>query len=218
MSNALSYYVFPMSNAWSYYVIPLFVSIVMVSVDIALLRYLQRGDHDGKGKKPSRVARCFLALHMLFGGTLGLATLLFSPTPWSRQNLFDHVFRTPPERIERYVIYPDRHHSLTQSQVVIDDSARIRRIAEILRRAHEVSPNHPRTRWTATVEMVTQDGAYYFQVCGTVPGDVNGTLVRAQTTKEGGGWNLGAVRANGLDQILEEAVAAANARLRPAQK
>jgi hypothetical protein len=92
---------------------------------------------------------------------------------------------------------------------VIDDSARIRRIAELLRTSREVWPNHPRARWTATVEMVTHNGTYYFSVHAPVPGDANGTLVSAQTTEEGGGWNLGDVRADGLDQVLEDAVHAA---------
>src|SRR5688572_6467357 len=82
----------------------------------------------------------------------------------------------------------------------------IQRIAEILRTSREVWPSHPRTKWTASVEMVTHDGTYYFSVHATVAGDANGTLVRAQTTKQGDGWNVGDVRADGRDQVLEDAV------------
>ena len=59
------------------------------------------------------------------------------------------------------------------------------------------------------MEMVTSDGTFYFSVRANVPGDANGTLVTAQTTMEGGGWNLGDVRADGLERILEDAVNAA---------
>jgi hypothetical protein len=57
--------------------------------------------------------------------------------------------------------------------------------------------------------MITRDGTYYFGVHATVPGDANGTLVTVQKTKEGGGWHLGDVRADDLNQVLEDTVNAA---------
>jgi hypothetical protein len=202
-----------MPNAWFYYVFPLGISAVFVMTAIALLRKVLRGDRNAKRKPYGVGTVCSSIFVGGIGGTLGLALLLTSPMPWQRERLFERVFRTPPERIERFVILPGRanqHQPLTRSQVVIDDPARIRRIAEILRTSREVWPNHPRAKWTATVEMVTYDGTYYFRVSATVPGDANGTLVRAQTTAEGGGgWNLGDARADGLDQVLEEAVSTA---------
>jgi len=53
--------------------------------------------------------------------------------------------------------------------------------------------------------MVTDDGTYYFGVEATAPGDVNGTLVNVSSNPKGGEWNLGDVRADGLERILEEA-------------
>lgn len=141
-------------------------------------------------------------------GTAFLAAVLSSPTPWTRQRLFDHVFHTPAERIKRFVIepgQPNRDRPLTNSQIVIHDAVRIRRIAEVLHATQEVSPNHPRARWTARIRMVTDDGTYCFGVEATVPGDPNGTLVNMSSNPNGDGWNLGSVRANGLEKILGEA-------------
>jgi hypothetical protein len=200
-----------MSNAWFYYVFPLFISTVFVVFGLLMFRGFARGDRDTKGDKYGPGVACGGILFTAVGGTFGVGILLTSPTPWERQRLFDRVFRMPPERIERFVIKPgrqDQYQPLTMSQVVIDDRARIRQIAEALRGGREISPNHPRTKWTATVEMVTRDGKYCFGVDATVPGDANGTLVNASSEPEGGGWNLGHVRANGLETALEDAVSA----------
>lgn len=58
------------------------------------------------------------------------------------------------------------------------------------------------------VELVTSEAAYSFEVDATVAGDTNGTLVGVGSKPNGGGWNLGDVRATGLDKILEDAVKA----------
>ena len=198
-----------MSNAWFLYVFPLGLCTAFVIAAIASLRKVIRGGRDGSGKPNQFGKGCGSILIGAVGASLGLAILLTSPTPWQRERLFEHVFRTPPERIQQFVILPGRanqYHPLTLSQVVIDDPVRIRRIAEILRTSREISPNHPRTNWTATVKEVTSDGTYYFGVSATLPGDSNGTLVSAQTTEEGGGWHLGDVRADGLEQVLQDAV------------
>jgi len=163
---------------------------------------------DGKRRVGLLRAVCGAIFGLVVGGTMGLNFLLTSPTPRQRQELLDHILRTPPERSERFTIKPDngnQYKPLTPTEVVIDDPARIRRIAEILRTAPEVSPNHPHARWTAEVKMVTRDGTYCFSVYATVPGDPNGTLVGPYPSEQGG-WNLGSVRADGLDEVLEEAV------------
>ncbi|MFL5343079.1 MAG: hypothetical protein ACJ8F7_23345 [Gemmataceae bacterium] len=200
-----------MSNAWfHYYVVgPLGISIVFVIVGIACLCFCWWGPRDADGRRkfrPSGIPGGIFGLAV--GGTMGLYFVLTSPTPRERERIFDHVFRTPPERIEQFIIKAgaaDRALPLTLTEVVIDDPARIRQIAEILRRAREVGWSHPHARWYANIEMVTRDGTYYFFVEATVPDDPNGTLVSAGTT-ERGGWNLGEVRADGLDEILEDAV------------
>ena len=53
--------------------------------------------------------------------------------------------------------------------------------------------------------MVTRDGTYAFSVSATEPGDRNGTLVGALLIGRKS-WNLGDVRADGLEEVLEEAV------------
>jgi hypothetical protein len=167
------------------------------------------GGRNADGRRRFRLHAIVGAIFGLaVGGPLGLHFLLTSPTPRERERLLDHILRTPPERIERFIIKAggaDEYKPLTPAEVVIDDPARIRQIAEILRTAPEVSPNHPRTRWYAAIEMVTRDGTYYFGVTATEPGDSNGTLVRPSSTEQGG-WNLGSVRADGLDDVLEDAV------------
>src|SRR6185295_13738024 len=121
---------------------------------------------------------------------------------WERQRIADHVFHTPADQIQRFVILPairHQHLPLTQSQVVIDDPQRIRQIADMLNKSVETSLNHPRTRWTASVEMITHDGSYYFEVNAAEPGDTNGTFATAFTNRDARSWNLGYVRVNGLD-------------------
>ena len=194
-----------MLNAWFFYVLPLGVGVLFALAGVVSVRKVLRGDRNVHGC----LAGCFSILVTGVGSTLALGILLTSPTPCQRERLFDRVFRTPPERIERFVILPGRsnqYRPLTQWAVVIDDPAVIRRIAEILRTSPDVFPNHPHSRWTAKVEMVTNDGTFYFAVNAPVPGDANGILVTVQRTSEGGGWNLGDFRAEGLAEILEEAV------------
>jgi hypothetical protein len=197
-----------MINVWYYYFFPLAISVTLVIGALVMLRRSIRGDLHVKGRPYGLGTGCVSIPVGGIGVALGVAILL-SPTPWQRQRLFNRVFHTPPEDIERFVILAgrgDQYEPLTRSEVVIDDPAQIQRIAEILRTVREIAPNQPRIKWTATVEMVTRDGTFYFRVEATVPGDANRTLVSAQTTKEGGGWNLGEVRAEGLDQVLEDAV------------
>ena len=199
-----------MSNAWEYYVGPLGVSLAFVSVGVVSLGFFVWGGRNADGTRRAGLIAIFSAVFGLaVGGAVAIPFLLTSPTPRERQRIYDHVFRTPPERIDRFIIKAgtaDQATPLTPTEVVIEDPARVRRIAEILRTAAEteVSPNHPRTRWYAVVEMVTRDGTYHFSVSATEPGDRNGTLVGPWA--EGSRWNLGSVRADGLDEILEDAV------------
>lgn len=199
-----------MSNAWYHYVVPLAIATVFVIVGLTSLGLFMCGGRKPDGKRkvgPIAIACGIFGLGV--GGTVGLPLLLTAPAPAERERLLDHIFRTPPERIERFVIKganaADQYNPLTGTDVVIDDRARVRQIAEILRAATEESPNHPRSRWTANVEMVTPDGTYYFGVNRTVPGHPNGTLVSPWQNQRGG-WNLGNWRADGLDEVLEDAV------------
>jgi hypothetical protein len=203
------------SNIWLYYVFPLATAILFIFGGWRAFRHFARGDRDSRRNKYSKKEGCAGISLMALGGALGLAILLTSPTPRQRQRIFDHILHTPPEQISRFVIKPgdaDQYRPLTKSEVVIDDLARIRQISEILRAATEVSPNHPHSKWTARIEMVTKDGSFYFGVDATVPGDPNGTLVNPKYKPLGGGWNLGDVRADGLDTILEDAAHVAKAR------
>ena len=130
-----------MSNAWFYYVFPLGISVVFVIAAVVLRRRAVRGERNAKGETHGLGAGRSSIFIGGIGGTLGLAILLTSPTPWQRERLFDHVFRTPPESIERFVIRPGsakQYKPLTQSSVVIDDAARIQRIAGMLRTSREV--------------------------------------------------------------------------------
>ncbi len=196
-----------MSNAWSYYLGPLAVFTAFTVVGVVCLCLFWWGPRrdDGRRKWDVIVAGLF---GLAVGGPMGIHFLLTSLRPSERQVLLDKIFRTPPERIERFIIKAGRanhYKPLTPTEVVIDDPERIRRIAAILAAAPEWPASHPRSRWTAEVEMVTRDGSYYFGISAPVPGDRNGTLV-GPWMNEAGGWNLGDVRADGLDEILEEAV------------
>jgi hypothetical protein len=192
-----------MPNAWFYYVCPLAICGVFVITGVNLLRRLVRGGKDAASRKATWGAGFGGILVLIIGGTVGGAMILTSPPPWERQRIFDHIFRTPPERITRFVVI----HG-TAPPAVIEDPGRIGRIAEILRAAPETSLSHPRSRWGALVEMHTRDGTYYFGVSATVHGDPNGTIVTPSYNPEGGGWNLGHFRADGLEKILEGAVSA----------
>lgn len=197
-------------NAWFYHTAPTLAGIVFVAIGAYLLIKVRRGDRDNRGRKYDRSTGCLGAVVIAVGGSVALGILIFSPTPWHRQRIFDHVYHTPPQDIERFVIHGelgDQNRPLTRRTVVIDDPAAIRRIADVLAASHEVWPNHPQTRWNAEVEIVTRSGSYYFNVTATESGDANGTLVNARATKEPGGWNLGDSRADGLERLLEEALA-----------
>jgi hypothetical protein len=76
--------------------------------------------------------------------------------------------------------------------VVIDDPARLRLVAEILRAATEILPNHPHSRWTANMEMVTRDGTYYFSVNGRRR-DIPTACwsLRGRKSEEDGTWATG---------------------------
>jgi len=194
-----------MLNAWLNPVVPLFICIAVFIVGLAMFRPFVRRDR-GEGRADPASPGVGGLLLMLTGGSVGLA-ILASPSPEKRQEMFDHVFRTPPEQIDRFVIdapEPNAHRPLATSRVVVDDATRIRRIADMLRTAREFLPIRPRSKWTAHVVMVTRDGTYYFQVEST--GRSNGTLVRLSSSADGGGRYLGTARVDGLETILEEAV------------
>jgi hypothetical protein len=152
-------------------------------------------------------------LFAVIGGALGLAFIMTSPTPSRQQWIFDHIFRTPPDQIERFVIKSARAHQfnpLTNAEVVIDDPAHIRRVAEILLAAREVTSSHRPNKWVTEVEMDTHNGAFYFEVRAALSGDGTGTILKPSYNPDGNGWTLGSVRADGLDKILEDAVRASS--------
>jgi hypothetical protein len=195
-------------NAWFYYTLPLAAAGAGFFAGVFVFTVGVRG-RGAPARAPRNPAKGLGALCMLVGGSLALAMLFTSPTPWARQRLFDGVRHTPAEQIQRFVIRPADHHQyrpLTQSAVTIDDPATIHRIDDHLSEGKEIAPNHPRTRWTANVEMVTRAATYHFTVTATEPGDINGTLVNVSYKPEGGGWNLGDFQADGLEALLEDAV------------
>ena len=199
-----------MPNTWFNYGQPLFISGIFFIIGSALFCF-------GRGNHASQAApgKGWGLLLMVLGGAPGLVILLGSPSPRTRQVLWDHVFRTPTERIERFVIEgagPHDRRQITASPVVIDDAAGIRRIADVLHRAHEFSPYRPRPMWIAHVTMVTRDGTYHFTVEPCRPGGHNGTLVRIWSSPDGSGWSIGTARADGLETVLEEAVNSPRAR------
>jgi hypothetical protein len=196
-----------MPNTWFNYGQPLCISGIFFIIGSALFCFA-RGDGGADGRRPGS-ARAWGVLLMVVGGAPGLVIFLASPGPRARQALWDHVFRTPPERIERFVIQgagPNEWRPLTPSQVVIEDAPRVRRIADVLRNAREFSPYRPRPMWIAHVAIVTREGTYHFTVEPTRPGGHNGTLVKLWSRPEGGGWCLGSARADGLETMLQEAV------------
>jgi hypothetical protein len=201
-------------NAWFYYVIPFGLALAFA---FAGWRAFRHGVVDrsaparvrGPARPPRKPAKRFGLILMLISGSLAAAIVLTSPTPWARQRLFDRVLHAAPDQIERLVIKGGKPNErpLTASDVTIDDPATLRQVVALLHAAKEVSPNHPRTRWAAPVEMLTRDGVTsYFTVTATEPCDANGTLVNISYRPPGRGWNLGDVRADGLDALLEAAV------------
>ncbi len=194
-----------MSNAFLYYVFPLTLSTAFALAGFFVFRKFSRGARDSRGKKYGADAGCGGIFFMVVGGGLGLSILFTSPTPWQRQKLFDHIFRTPPEKFVRITIKPGHaniYRPLVKSTVTIDDPARLRQIADHLRNANEISPNHPRSIWNAEVEMVTSDGTFNFAVSST---ENQGTLINVGSRSHGGGWNLGSFQVDGVKQIFEAA-------------
>lgn len=200
-------------NAWFYYVFPLLLGVVFVCGGFTLFRRAARGERDARGNKYGAGAGCGGVIIMLIGAAVALGIVVTSPPPWTRQRLFNHVFHTPPDQIDRFVIRAPRgndYRPLNRKEITIDDPAVVRRIAQSLADAREIWPNHPRTRWHAEVMMFTCDGgSYLFGVSATEAGDTNSTMVSPCATLDGGGWNLGDARADGLDKLLEDAVNAA---------
>jgi hypothetical protein len=197
-----------MPNAWFYYVLPLIISAVFIVAGLKILRGVVQAGSSARENKIKPISRYFGGVILLIGLGVVAATLFNSPTPWARQEIFKHILRTPPDQIDRFVIKagrPGEPRSLTKKEIVVDDSVRIRQIAAILSSGREVSPNHPRTRWSTGVKMDTRSGTYHFRVIATEPGDRNGTLVNVATRTEGG-WNLGDVRADGLERVLKAVV------------
>ena len=95
--------------------------------------------------------------------------------------------------------------------VVIDDESQIKRITAMLRDARPISPARPSVRWSASVEMWTDKERITFIVRATDDGR-NGTIVNVGSYPDGGGWNLGIFRADGLERILEDAASAVGKR------
>ncbi|MEM6749644.1 MAG: hypothetical protein AAF612_04150 [Planctomycetota bacterium] len=200
-----------MSHAWFYYLFPLGLSSCFMLFAGVRVREVVRGQRNEKGEQAKPSDAVFPVLFGSIGATLALAILLTSPTPWQRERLFNRVFHTPPEQIERFVLLPgadNQYQPLNSTRIVIDDPQRVKKIAEALARSTETFSNRPQSRWTVKVEMVTAHGSYYFGVSAPAPGDGNGTQVHVHRTKASWGWYLGDFRADGLDLLLEEAIVA----------
>ena len=56
-----------------------------------------------------------------------------------------------------------------------------------------------------------RNGAYIVRIIPTTDGR-NGTLVSVGSNREGGGWQLGYFRADGLERLLQDAATAAGAK------
>lgn len=204
-----------MSNAWFLYLGPLAIAFIFIVVAVVMLRSAIRGGQDSDGKRHAIAKGCLGVIFGAVGTAVSFGILFFAPSPWERESLFEQVFRTPPENIRRFVILPgseNENHPPTAIEVVIEDREHIERIARILETSQEIAPNHPRSKWTAVVEMTTDRGTYYFSVRAPEPGDLNGTLVSVKLTKDADGWNLGDVRAEGLERLLENAAEEARRR------
>jgi hypothetical protein len=193
-----------MPNAWRFYIIPLTISSFFFLTGLGVFLFgVENRD------APRKPAKSLGVLLMLIGGPWALSFLFTSPTPRARQRLFDRFFHMPPEQIQRFVIKAGKSQQgvlTSRADVTIDDPATVRRIAEHLNAAREFSPSHPHSRWFADVQMVTRDATYFFMVNAPDVGDRNGTGVNVSYKPDGGGWNLGDFRADGLEAVLENAV------------
>jgi hypothetical protein len=207
-----------MSNAWFLYLCPVAIGVVFLVAGFGLFRRFARGGSDGQERKHGVGCGCAGVAAMMIGGTVGLGVLITSPSPPERQRRFDLIFRTPPDQISRIVLHHGRDQTLLKKTIVIDDPAKVRAIAEVLRQAREVSPNHPVTMWSAKMELVSRrNGAYTVSITPTSDGR-NGTLVYVFSDREtASGWHLGTFRADGLERLIEDAATAAGARNKEGQ-
>jgi hypothetical protein len=200
-----------MTNAWFLYLAPIAIGAVFLVGGFVLFRRFAKGGKDEETKTGVGSGCAGVAI-MLIGGTVALGVLISSPSPPERQRRFDLIFRTPPDQITMFVIRHGRDQTLVTKPVLISEPGRVRAIADVLRQAREVSANHPQTGWTASLEIVTKrNGAYIVRVLPTTDGR-NGTLVGVGSNREGGGWQLGYFRADGLERLLEDAASAAGAK------
>ena len=196
-----------MSKTAFYYFLPLCIGAAFFFLGFAVFRRVAREGAAGR-------MGCLGFALMVGGGVIALAGLITAPTPWERQRRLEAIFHTPPDRIERIVIRPGRPGSfkpLVKSPVIIDDKPRIQRISEILGGAREISPDEPSTIWTAQVHLMTEKETFTFNVTATRGRDT-GTIVQVDSSPNGGGWNLGTYRADGLEKILQDAASAAGKR------
>jgi hypothetical protein len=190
-----------------YYFLPPLIGVAVLVFGLLLLKRL-------KPDNPRGNMGCLGFALMILGGVIALAGLIVAPTPWERQRRLDAIFKTPPDRIERFVLTagrPGTPDPLVKSPVVIDDDPRIKRITEILRDARPISLARPSVRWTARVDMMTDKETLTFIVRATDDGR-HGTIVSVGSYPDGGGWNLGIFRADGLERIFEDAASAVGKR------
>jgi hypothetical protein len=172
-----------MSHAWFNYLFPLSLFAAFVVAGVATFKGARSA-----GRRAAR-ERAGGLLVAVIGFGLAIGFVFTAPMPWTRQRIIERILHTPPDQIESFVITSsgDDNKPLNRSTLVIEDRNRILRIARILADAREISPNHPRTRWAARVEMVTRGGRAYFWLSATEPGDVNGTMLTAVPTRRARG-------------------------------
>ena len=108
----------------------------------------------------------------------------------------------PVDRIIEIRIEPYTVDSLTRHVVTVRDRNQIALIADQLRSASRVSPNHPQARWVAILRIVTDGREYGGQVEST---SNQGVLVWYASQVEGG-WNYGTYQQDSLGPVLEKIV------------
>jgi hypothetical protein len=196
-----------MFNAYLYYLAPLVVASVFFLGGLGTLRDYAQRRRDPQGRKhPPAAIGCGMLL-TLIGGGIGVAILLFSPTPWQREALFAHIFHTPPEQIVKVTLTRETnmYKKLVTRPIIITGRGEIQAIARALGDAAECSPNHPIFAWRVRMTLTTAQGEFSFVVGATSNG--NGTLVSVITSPERG-WNLGDFRVDELRSMVERAAAA----------
>jgi hypothetical protein len=199
-----------MGKATFYYFLPMIIGAVLFVLGLVMFKRLTR-DSDN-GSSGSNIGCLGFAL-MVAGGVIAVAGLIAAPTPWERQRRVDAILKTPPERVEHFIITagrPGTYKPLVKSPVMIDDEERIKRITDILHAAKPISPDEPVAKWTAHVQMITEKETFTFTVAPSHD-PRNGTIVTV-TSSASGGWDLGELRADGLEKILEDAAAAVGKR------